>query len=455
VRSLLSLVAPAAAALLLGGAAQAATRCLEGDATLADRRALDAVQEATEAACPCASFTGGANRNRHAYQRCARAVLAKRVGAGLLRRQCRRTATKRNRGATCGTSRIACGHVPAAARRPATCRLERAGACRDRRRTAEDACAEATHCDDVVAWGGGTCADTRRAGPYTPGFRTLVLAKPSVVDPAEDRVLEVAVWYPTATDPGLVDPATGGVLDAPVATDGPFPVLVFSHGSCGYPMQSLFLTPVIASYGFIVVAPPHPGNTLAEFPLCGTPTAQVASYAERPADVRFALDTMLAAGADATSPFFGAVDATRLGMSGHSFGGLTTYLVVQNDPRYRVAMPMAPAVLGDPVLPVPSLTMLGEIDSVVSLPPIRTAYERAAAPKYLIGIEHAGHYAFSDLCFPSADCMPPATLTQDEAHRLVLRWVIPFLGRYLAGDERWVPLLVGPPAPGIELQSAG
>src|SRR5262249_51956882 len=146
------------------------------------------------------------------------------------------------------------------------------------------------------------------------------------------------------------------------------------------------------SYGFIVAAPPHPGNTIFEFPSCGSRTAQLSSFVERPADIRFVTDALLAADQDSQSDFFGAIDGTRVGMSGHSFGGLTTYLVVGRDARYRVAVPMAPAVIGAPVVTVPSLTLFGQIDSVVSLPPIRTTYTNASRPKFKVEIAHAGHY---------------------------------------------------------------
>jgi predicted dienelactone hydrolase len=201
------------------------------------------------------------------------------------------------------------------------------------------------------------------------------------------------------------------------------------------------LTPLIASYGFSGAAPPHPGNTLAEFPACGSGAAQAASIQERPNDIIFVTDQLLAANADNTSPFFGAIDPDRIGMSGHSFGGLTTYLVSALDARYKIAVPMAPAALFTPTLTVPSLTMMGAIDSVVNNVQTRAAYDRSSAPKMKVEISHAGHFAFSDGCFPTADCNPPTTLTQDEAHQQVLRWVVPFLRRYLAEDMSAEPLL--------------
>jgi dienelactone hydrolase len=57
----------------------------------------------------------------------------------------------------------------------------------------------------------------------------------------------------------------------------------------------------------------------------------------------FVLDQIVAAGQDPSSPFFGAVDGSRVAMTGHSFGGLTTFLVASQDPRVSVAVAMAPA----------------------------------------------------------------------------------------------------------------
>jgi predicted dienelactone hydrolase len=242
------------------------------------------------------------------------------------------------------------------------------------------------------------------------------------------------------------------VRDAPLdLSGGPYPVVMFSHGSCGFERQSLFLTPWLATYGFIVVAPPHPGNTLFEFPKCGTPSAQAASAVERPHDIVFALDYILDQAKDPTSMFYGAVDPTRLAMTGHSFGGLTTYLVTAMDDRFTVAVPMAPATGPSSKLTIPSMTMYGAIDSVVSIPGILGAYDRSSAPKLLVEIDDAGHYAFSDGCFPAPECHPPETLTQDEAHERVKREILPFLEVYLAGDRRYVPFLTTPPPPGIQV----
>lgn len=421
--------------LLWSISAAAQFPCMKGGAQLADQRALRALRQASEATCPCASFSGTAARR--SYLRCARQVLKEALQTSALRAECKRDATREIRGAACGSDRVACGRIRGNGRQ--TCRLARTaggGVCADRPSFAENACGEQTHCTDVVDWTASTCVDPRRPGPYAAGARTIQMTKPSVVDPLQDRILDTIVWYPAPVGSAPISPGIGAVLNAPLDNSGgPYPVLLFSHGSCGFAHQARFLTALLASQGFVVIAPPHPGNTLNEFPTCGTLPAQVASAQERPQDIIFALDYMLDLASDSESDFHGALDPQKVAMSGHSFGGLTTYLVAAIEPRVKAALPFAAAVPGSAVLTMPSLTMLGQIDSVVSNAAIRNAYEAALPPKYLVEIENAGHYAWSVQCFPSSDCAPPATLTQPEAHDAVRRWVLPFLRIHLDGDD--------------------
>jgi len=440
--------------LLLADPAAALEKCLTGGSTLADQRDLAALRTAIDAACPCASFTGQPGAKRADYRRCARAVRDQALQGGDLRLECRTNATRGYSDTTCGTTgNVACGRVTLSSKnKPVSCTIKRADRCSDGTKFTETACSGLTHCSDVVDWTAGTCGDVRERGPYEAGARVITFTKQSVVNPALPRALQTVIWYPTNPGASPISAGYNAVLDAPVAAGGPFPVLLFSHGSCGIPTQSTFLTGLLAAQGFIVIAPPHPGNTLSEFPNCGTPTAQINSFLERPQDVIFVLDQMLAANANPLSPFFGAIDPDRVGMSGHSFGGLTTYLVEAIEPRVKVAIPMAAAVVGTQSMSVPSLSMLGVIDSVVNNPAIRTVYASSEAPKLLVEIQHAGHYAFSGACFAGSDCNPPVTLTQAEAHGHVLRWVLPFLEVYLNGNQDFSAFFLRP-LPGVTVSS--
>ncbi|MEW6271237.1 MAG: hypothetical protein AB1689_18300 [Thermodesulfobacteriota bacterium] len=448
------LIVVVAAAALHAAPAAAQDACRAGASALSDARALAALRGAIDEACPCASYDGTQGKTRSAYRRCAREVLRASLASGGLRPQCRPVAIRGYLDTTCGApGKVTCGRVaPASRTKPVSCRVTTPERCASRGGWTETACAAQTHCADVVEWTAGTCVDPREPGPFAAGVRTLAYTKPSV-ETGEPRTLDTLVWYPASPGAGPLDPTLRAVVDAPVADAGaPFPVVVFSHGMCGSPRQSLFLTPLLASQGFVVVAPPHPGNTTADIPFCLTPESLVSSFRERPHDVRFVLDQMLAASAEPGSPFFGTLDADRVGMSGHSFGGLTTYLVEDLEPRIKVAIPMAPAILNQPSLAIPSLTLLGQVDGVLPVAPMRTAWEASAAPKYLVEIEHAGHYAFSDFCRPGSDCKPPETLTSDEAHAHVLRWVRPFLEVHLNGDQGFAPFFLAP-EPGVVLRA--
>lgn len=436
-------LAPALALVaLLAGAAGAQDACLAGASVLEDQRQIDTFRASTEVACPCAEAP-----TSNAWQRCAKVELTGALAAGTLREECRKTVRALLKGTTCGSRRVACGRVSRDG--VPGCKLTRATACKDRKRVDATVCTAQTTCADVVDWSAGTCDDVRAPGPYAPGFQYVTIVKDSVASPGTPRVLETAIWYPAVAGSGPADPNTGGVAGAPAdPSGGPYPVILFSHGSCGYEAQSRFLTPLLATRGFIVIAPPHVGNTTREFPQCALPPAQVASAQERPQDMIAALDKLLVLGGSPGSALLGLVDGERVGMMGHSFGGLTSYLVANAEPRVDAAVALAPAASPAFAMPVPSLTMLGVVDSVVSNPNARTAWGNSVEPKWLVEIEDAGHYAFSDICLTRTDCNPPATRTQDEAHDLALRYIVPFLEVYVAGNERLRPLLETP-VPGV------
>jgi predicted dienelactone hydrolase len=444
------------ATLLIVTPARADDACLEGGSYLTDRRAIDGVRADIEATCPCASYTGTPGNDRKEYQKCAKDVLKAALAAAELRSKCKGYTNQINKGAVCGADdRVTCGVFKEGARKPITCKAKKPTACVDKGGADASACADETHCRDVIDWAAGTCFDTRENGPFVAGARTLTFTKQSEVNPEETRTLNTIIWYPAPPGSTPISGQYAAVVDAPLdASGGPYPLVMFSHGSCGYPLQSTFLTAFLATHGFVVVAPPHPGNTINEFPTCGTLAAQAPSAVERPKDIRFVIDEMLALDQDAGSPFFGAIDEDRIAMTGHSFGGLTTFLVTEEDTRIKVAVPMAPATPPNVSFTIPSLLVLGQIDSVVNNDTARGAYEASASPRYKVEIKHAGHYAFSNACPGGPNCNPPTTLTQSESHALVRRWVLPFLKAHLAGDTSLTPLLASPPPPSVDLALA-
>jgi len=295
-------------------------------------------------------------------------------------------------------------------------------------------------------------------GGYAVGTRELMLD-------AAERPLKVTVWYPTDDSAaqqttyrdGLVVVEGRAIVDAAPSADAPFPLVVFSHGSGGARWQSIFLTEHLASYGFVVIAPDHPGNTVLD--ALQTPDAFgagiIESFAYRPLDIIRVLDFAEALNAPA-GDLAGVIDLEHIAAAGHSFGGFTVLAVAggqtnftaladwcsdageeasgivceldsntqliadlrgatlgadgllppTTDPRLDAFILMAPASgpTFDPAslaeIGLPGLILVGSADAVT--PPERDAYlifERLqAGEKYLADLQNGGHYLFVDEC---------------------------------------------------------
>ena len=284
------------------------------------------------------------------------------------------------------------------------------------------------------------------AARYAVGFRRLPLARDSSTLGAGVRILDTFVWYPAPADAtGAV--AFGGIEGAPLAPGAPFPLLLFSHGSCSFPGASSFLTTALAARGFVVVAPTHPGNSFAEYPRCADDGAVLDAFLNRAGDVEYVLDRVLELSADAGDALAGAIDASRIGMSGWSFGGQTTLQVTARDARVRAGLALAPAgvefAAADlPAIHAPLMVIGSELDSLAPFAQqSEPAFAALRAPRYLVELLDTGHFAYADICSPGLepirdfpDCAP-GTLGQEQAHALVLRFALPFAARYVAGDQ--------------------
>lgn len=177
-------------------------------------------------------------------------------------------------------------------------------------------------------------------GPYAVGVRQFKIEDP-------DRPLDVVVWYPASNPEDLEQKVSyqvgiysieGQALQdgEPDMTAGPYPLIVFSHGSGGTRYQSLYYTEHLASYGFVVMAMDHPGNTILD--MLGGDEEQL----ERNIAVNFALRPLdmlrTIAYADeltADGPLAGLIDTDRIGVTGHSFGGYTALSVAGGQVDFR------------------------------------------------------------------------------------------------------------------------
>ena len=294
------------------------------------------------------------------------------------------------------------------------------------------------------------------AAHFRVGVTTLAFTTTSVTTHAP-RALTTVVWYPATAGTGTAEAL--GLRDARVHR-GRFPLIVFSHGACGRPTEATYLTMALASRGFVVAAPPHPGNTADDgFATCASVASTVDSFANRVPDVRVTIDSMLAVAADPASPFAGRLEAGAVGMSGLSFGGYTTLAAAQQETRLRAALALVPGgtmFLAMKSITIPTMVIGAEHDTVVGFAESEKAYQHLTGPRFLVELLAANHLSVVDDCFNhdlGVSLCVPTDIPQAVAHRLTLHYALPFFERYLARRRAPLRPLVRP-VKGVVLQDA-
>ena len=128
-------------------------------------------------------------------------------------------------------------------------------------------------------------------------------------------------------------------------------------------------------------------------------------------------------------------------MSGLSFGGFTTLVAAQQVSRFDAAFALVPggaAALDPRGISIPTLVVGAERDRVVGFPESQAAYARAVGPRYLVELLGGNHLSAVGDCFNhdlNVDLCVPGDISQDDAHRLILRYALPFFRRYLQGHR--------------------
>jgi hypothetical protein len=251
-------------------------------------------------------------------------------------------------------------------------------------------------------------SDPSLRGPWDVGTRTVTVdgltveawypAVPGSADGTAPKVYDIREQLPVSEMDKIPDDENPEQpcechADLPVdETYGPYPVVVFVHGTAGFRTQSLHHMVHWASRGFAVLAADHPGLKLGDMlgSLCGE-TAPAQDLAGDVAKVLAAVRGETP-GLEWLAPH---VDADRVGLSGHSAGGRT---VGGLSDVGQVIVPMAAGGV-DAGSAVESVLVLGATaDSVVAYDQQVQGYESSPAPKRLVGLDNGGHLAFSDIC---------------------------------------------------------
>ena len=185
------------------------------------------------------------------------------------------------------------------------------------------------------------------------------------------------------------------------------------------------------------------------------------NFKARVEDIHAVLDALSSWNTDKAQPLFGKLDLDAIGMSGHSFGAVTTEAVSGEhfpltgtrftDSRIKAAIAFSPSAPrnGDAAqafgeVKIPWLLMTGTKDVVPALGRAdmqsRLAVYPAlhSAPKYQVILNNAEHSAFTDRALPGDH-----EARNPNHHRVMLALTTAFLDAYLRHDAAALSWLNG------------
>jgi len=253
-----------------------------------------------------------------------------------------------------------------------------------------------------------------RAGPPLEPFSSAVGRSTTLIvdERRNDRLLGLDCWYPASGDdaPESVYELLPGIgftssarADAPAAA-GPHPLVVWSHGRSGTRSSYSMLCEGLAARGYVVIAPDHPGDTLADW-LLGAAVDDATNDIQRVDDARFVIDAVL--GDRPGLALIPEIDPASIAVAGHSYGAFTAFALAGAEPADErvggvAGLQSFTRNLPDPVLArigIPTLMVAGARDQTT---PPATDADRAFAVlrskrARRIDIENAGHQACSDV----------------------------------------------------------
>jgi dienelactone hydrolase len=231
--------------------------------------------------------------------------------------------------------------------------------------------------DPTAAAPSSAPSTTIGTGDGTTTMRTEVFTDPS---------------RPTGATPGRVLPTD---IHIPGGT-GPFPMIVHAHGLAGNSGKFSELLTTWSRAGYVVVAPNFPLTTDA------VPAEQrdVGDVVQQPADLRFVTDQVLAMNRPGGA-LEGLIDPNRLGISGLSLGGATTYAKLFHpccvDERFRSAVLMSAFLYPQPGgefafdREFPVLVFAGTADTAIPYAVQQEAVAQLPGPTWAVTLTDGNH----------------------------------------------------------------
>jgi predicted dienelactone hydrolase len=295
---------------------------------------------------------------------------------------------------------------------------------------------------------------------------SALLALAALAAPAASRAYDPLALAPGAparvvdTQANDGDRAIPLRLYLPAKLRTPAPVVLFSHGLGGSREGNAYCGEHWAARGYVAVFLQHPGSDTSVWKEVAREdrleamreAASLKNFRLRVGDVGATLDALEAWSAPGSgNALSGKLDLAHVGMSGHSFGAVTTQAVSGqraplvgdrfNDARIDAAIPMSPSKprRGDAAdafggVRIPWLLMTGTHDTA----PIggQTVASRLsvypalpAGDKYQVVLDGAEHSAFTDRALPGDQ-----RARNPNHHRAILALSTAFWDATLRGD---------------------
>jgi len=325
------------------------------------------------------------------------------------------------------------------------------------------------------------------SGPSLVGTRVIDVVDSTRNDPfladGTKRELLVRFWYPASlsqpcqpaeyTSPKiwsyfsqlveipLPEVKTNSCLNAPV-TDGLHPVVVFTHGYTGTFTDYTFIFEDLASRGYVVASVAHTYETTAvEFPdgrfiesvlgshfvntLRGDEQTLSFAVLVRLEDLKFVVNELERQNVRTDSPFAGKLDLSRLAIAGHSLGGLTAILGIDQEPRFKAAVIIdggLPDELGSEIQ-APVLMLIAGNDNW-SESRCRLG-SRLRGPQFVVNFPGAEHVTPSDAVWLAKGVIKTGNMGPEKTVAAMRHYIATFLDTNLRG-ERLSPIMIGPSA---------
>lgn len=189
----------------------------------------------------------------------------------------------------------------------------------------------------------------------------------------------------------------------PEAGTGSYPLVVHSHGFISERSDMAYVAELLASHGYVVAAANYP-LTAGSTP--GGPNAN--DLVNQPVDVSFLIDSVLGlAGSD--KPFDGDIDASRIGLTGYSLGGITTTLATYH-PRLRDERVAAAVSIAGPsaglvskfyeTSDVPFMMVAGTLDALIDFEYNAAIIPQRVRNSVLLRIDGGTHLGFASIAEP-------------------------------------------------------